>query len=468
MTSRAVSFLLKPGVTPLLILVLLIFASACAPKTAPPAAPTDPRFPDFIFPKPATETSGDITFQHESAWRFLQAGDVKAAERGFSLLVRRTPTFYPAQAGLGYAALARKDAKTALMHFDQAIAADAQYAPALAGRGRALLALQQPGRALESFDAALAVDPSLSSIRSTADVLRLQGMQGGVEDARKAAAEGRLSDARAGYERAILTSPQSPFLFRELAAVELREGMMSAALAHAQKALELEPADPRNHIALADVLEAQGDIARAIEELSAAAAAEPNDALTRRIASLRDRTAAAAMPAEYRQIETSEGITRAQLAALIGVELAPVLNSAPQRNAALLTDVRGHWAAEWIIPVTRAGFMEALPNHSFQPNGIVRRADLAGSISRMLNVIAAGNPQLAGRLRAARRKFADVPAGHLNYPSVSVAVESGALTVAEDGSFQLARPVSGAEALAAVRRLQELTRGAGGPAGFNR
>ena len=132
------------------------------------------------------------------------------------------------------------------------------------------------------------------------------------------------------------------------------------------------------------------------------------------------------------------------------------MKRAPERSGSVVTDVRGSWAAEWILPVARAGFMEVFPNHTFQPEAIVRRGDLAAAVSRMLRVIAAAKPQLAARLRAARGTFTDVPPGHLSYPAASVAVEGGVMAPLEDGSFQLARPVSGVEALAAIRKLQEL------------
>ena len=441
----------------IVILVLAAAASSCAPKTAvPPVAPGEPRFPEFVFPKAAPDATADLQFQHETAWRFLQAGDLKAAERGFSSVVKQSPGFYPAEAGLGYTALARKDYKAALAHFERALAASSPYAPALVGRAQAYLAINEHARALESFDAALAADPSLVTVRHNADVLRLQVMQGGVGSARKAADEGRLADARAAYEQAILSSPQSPFLFRELALVELRDGRLPAALVHARKAVELEPGDSRNHIALGDVLEAQGDYPKAIEALTAAAAADPNEALNRRLEALRGKGALAALPEAYRAIETSPSITRAQLAALIGVQLDDVVKRAPERGGSVVTDVRDSWAAEWILPVTRAGFMEVFPNHTFQPNAVVRRGDLAAAVSRMLRAIAAGKPQLAARLQGARGKFTDVPPGHLSYPAASVAVEGGVMAPLEDGSFQLTRPVSGAEALAAIRKLQEL------------
>ena len=51
--------------------------------------------------------------------------------------------------------------------------------------------------------------------------------------------------------------------------------------------------------------------------------------------------------------------------------------------------------------------------------------------------------------------------GHLNYPAASLAVEAGVMTTAPDGSFQLTRPVTGAEAVAAVDKLAELARPSG-------
>jgi hypothetical protein len=55
-----------------------------------------------------------------------------------------------------------------------------------------------------------------------------------------------------------------------------------------------------------------------------------------------------------------------------------------------------------------------------------------------------------------RHRFPDVSAGHLAYPAASLAVEAGVMRPLEDGTFQLARAVTGAEAVAAVKKLEEL------------
>jgi len=442
------------------VAAMLLSAASCAPKTAVVTAPVAgaARFPEFVYPAPPAGMAGRVPLErHLTGWNALQSGDLRTADRSFAAAVKEAPGFYPAEAGLGYVALARKDARAALAHFDRALAPDATYAPALAGRGEALLSLGNREQALASFQAAVSADPSLTALGSRIEVLRFREVQEEVAAARKASEAGRLPEARAAYERALARSPQSPFLYRELSAVDRREGNMAAALEHAQKASALEPNDPRNLIAIAETYEAQGEMAKAIDVYGAAVALEPNPAIDARIDALAETIAFAAMPPEYRSIETAPSVTRAQLAALVGVRLDALLKRAPRGNAAIISDTRGNWAAPWILSVTRAGIMDAYPNHTFQPNAVVRRGDLAMAASRVLSLIAAEKPAAAAAWRSARRRFPDLSQGHLSYPAASLAVQAGVMTTLEDGSFQLSRPVTGAEAVAAVKKLDELS-----------
>jgi tetratricopeptide (TPR) repeat protein len=287
-------------------------------------------------------------------------------------------------------------------------------------------------------------------------VLRFQGLQGGVAAARKAAAGSRLAEARAAYAGAISASPQSPFLYRELAIVEQRDGQLQAALQHIQHAIELDANDPRNFVVQADVLEAIGQYEQAANALTTAAALEPSDVLNDRIDALRAKAAYAAMPPELKAIESAERITRGQLAGLIGTRLEALVKRAPRRSTAVITDTRGHWAAPWIITVARAGFMEVYPNHTFQPAAIVQRGDLALTASQVLSVVAAEQPRLAASWRNARRKFADLSPGHQRYRAAAIAVEAGVMQMLENDAFQVSRPVTGPEAIAAVNRLANL------------
>ncbi len=442
-----------------IVAALLVVAAGCAPKRAPALPPsTTPHFPDFVFPSiPSQLASPGIGALHELGWQWLQAGDSKAADRNFTAALRQSPGFYPAEAGLGYSALARKEAKEAAAHFDRALTANASYAPALAGRGEALLALGQRDQALASFEAAAAADPQLVAMRSRIEVLRFRGLQDDVDAARKAADAGRLPEARTLYERTIAASPDSPFLYRELAIVEKREGNLTAALTHAQKAATLNPTEPRNFTAIGDIYEAQSEFAKAVDAYSTAIALEPSEALESKLDDLRARAAFATMPEEYRNIASAPTVTRAQLAALIGVRLEDLLKRAPRSNSVVITDTRGSWAAPWILTTARAQVMEVYPNHTFQPAQTVRRGELAQAASRVLSLIAPTNPRLAALLKNARVRFSDVSPGHLSYTAAASVVETGVMSAASDGSFQLSRPATGEEAVAAVNRLVELS-----------
>ena len=439
-------------------LVLLIGACAKTPASLP-STPGAPKFADFVFPSgPPTLAAAPIWERHRAAWSTLQAGDTRAADRGFATVLKVEPGFYPAEAGLGYTALARKDTAAALGHFDRALAANAAYAPALAGKGEALLAAGRTEAALEAFQAAIAADPALTPLRSRVDVLKFRGIQQHIESARKAADAGRTEEARREYLAAIAASPQSAFLYRELAVVERRGGDTASALIHAGQAVGLDPSDARALTLIAEVHEANREWSKAAEAYAAVNAVEPSDAVAMKADAMRERAAFEALPAEYRGIESAPTITRAQLAALLGVRLEDLLRRARSATPAVMTDVRGNWAAPWILAVTRAGVMEPFANHAFQPNASVRRVDLARASSRVLALIGNEKPRLAEKWRDARPRFADVGAGHLSYPAAARAVSAGVMSPLDGETFQLTRPVTGAEAIDTVTKLATLAK----------
>jgi tetratricopeptide (TPR) repeat protein len=437
---------------------MLVLAAGCGPRRLElPPTVTAARYPDYVFPAVVADLGTPAAQErHHAGWLWLQAGDLKAAERNFQAALKLSNDFYPAEAALGYVGLAKNDQDQALDHFARAIVANPRYAPALVGRGEALLALGQREMALASFEAAVGTDPNLSALRTRIEVLRVRGQQEDVAAARKASEAGRLDEARRLYEEAITASPESPFLYRELAAVLRQQGALDEALPQAARAAELDPTDPRAQVLLGEVHEARKELPNAVSAYEAALALEWSDALERRIETLREALALAAMPAEFQQIESASALSREQLAALVGVRLDDLLKRVQRPNPVVITDTRGSWAVPWIMAVTRAGVMEVYPNHTFQPSAPVRRGELADAASRVLSLIAAENPSLAASWRTAKRQFSDVPPAHLSYPAASLTVEAGVMQPLPDGSFQLARPVTGAEAVAAVKKLEEI------------
>lgn len=446
-----------------LVLGLMTVAS-CASTTSmtPAGAPAYPNVPALTVPD-SLAASADIRSRHDTAWRHLQAGDLRAAERDFTEILRREAGFFPAETGLGYLASIANNNEEAARRFDRAIAADDRYLPALLGRLDVALSTGDDVAALASSERILAVDPSRDDLRAERDVLRLRVIQGQLARATDARAAGALDQAQAALDEALAMVPDSAVVLREVARVELARGALDEAEAHIRRSLELDPGDAETHAVLGEVLEGQGRWRAGAAAYRAALAIDPRSEWRDRANALTDRADFEALPAEFRAIPSATRVSRGQLAALLGIRLESALTRAPRRVTVVLTDVRTHWALSWILPVVRAGWMEPYANHTFQPANELRRSDLAMTVWRIVQDLSANRAQGAqdvARWRRSRPNIPDVPQTHLAYDAIAGALASGAMGTGEGDRFQPNRLVTGADVISAVARLEQLA-GAG-------
>jgi tetratricopeptide (TPR) repeat protein len=434
--------------------------AGCAAK-APVVTPGAPRYPDYPFPAvpQGTQTAAAVVGAHEQAWALLQSGDARRAAQGFAAVLKKQPGFYPSRAGAGFVELARQDFKAALAAFDAALKSAPQYGPALVGRGDALFGLGREAEGLASLEAAVVADPGLADVQRRVEALRFRRVQEAIGAAQAAAQAGRWEEARARYLGALAASPDSAFLYRDLAEVERRAGRVDDALAHAQEAVARDPSDGSAQLLLGEVFEEQGLWDDALKAYEAAQRLDAGPETADRIARVRQRSEAARLPGEYRAIPEASRVTRGDLAALIGIRLDAFTRASSRSTPVLVTDVRGHWAQAWILAVVRAGFMEVYNNHTFQPRATVRRSDLAQAVSRVLATVAAHDPARSAAWREARVRFSDIGPGHLHYAAASTAVAAGVLKAADGEAFQPSRPITGAEAVDAVTRLEPIVEG---------
>jgi len=431
--------------------------SACAPKVVPVPTVTAPKFPDFPQPAvPPAFANSPVAAALTRGWTYLQAADFKSAQREFSTALTAAPDFYPAETALGYVELAQKDPKAALPHFDRALERERNDVPALLGKGRASIALNREADARAAFEAALAADPSLGDVRRQVEVLKFRGIEQNIARARQLSRQGHVDEAIEAYTAAIASSPESPFLYREIAVLERQKNNPEAALADFRKAVALDPTDAKSIAQIGEILESREDLEGADKAYVDSLALEANADVEKRLDALRERIALAKLPAEYRALDQAPQITRGDLAALIGIRLGGLLQNDRRRDGALATDIRTHWASTWITPVVRAGVMEPFANHTFQPRGLVRRSDFAQVVARLLARVGALHPGQAKAWEGVRLKFGDLSASHIAYPAASAAVASGVMKTGPDNTFQPTRPVTGAEAIDAIAKLEAL------------
>ena len=431
-------------------LLAIALVAACAVKTAPPLPPTL-KYPEFVYPAPVPPAAREA-MAVDRGWRFLQNDDLSGAEREFAGALKIAPDSAAAKAGEGYVSLARHDDMRALEHFDLALRGAPAYAPALVGRGLTLLSVNRDRDARAAFEAAMKADPSLTSLSARIDVLKFREIQNLIAAARTAMNAGRLDEARTAYQRAIAATPDSAELYRELGMVERRSRNAAAALEQFNRAVMLDPADAVSLAQSGELLEERGDFAGAETAFRNAHNVDPSAGYDRKADAVAARNREAVLPAEYRALPSAPQITRGDLAALIGIRLEDLLRQAP-RTAEVITDTAGHWASAWITEVAAAAVMPPFDNHTFQPRAAVRRVDLAEAVNALLRIAGRTRPALQARI-ASRPTIPDVSTSHLNYPAVAASVSAGILPLVEGGRFDTERPVSGADAIAAIDRLR--------------
>jgi tetratricopeptide (TPR) repeat protein len=447
----------------LLTVITTMGLAACArPMPVPVVAPGMERFPEYPLPVVSPELMGDrrAAEAHDRGWRFLQSGDLRNAERTFQEVLRRTPSFYPTEAAMGFARLAQGNDRDALAAFDRALAYRVTYLPALVGRAEALLELGREADAFDTYQRVLAVAPDHPVALRRADVLRFRMVQQDVAAGRAAREAGDLAGARDALGRALQAAPDSAFLYRDLAHIarDLDDPAEAARLVN--RALEIDAEDAASYALRGELRERSGDMDGALADYRRATSLDAGlIEVASRIARIDAERAEAAVPAEFKAIRESPRLTRGDLAALLAYRLPVLLQ--PQRAPMVITDARRHWAQDAILQVTRAGAMEVFPNHTFQPGTPMTRGDLAMTVNRVLMLLAARAPGAAQAWRDARLTFSDIRPGNVLYPAISRSVASGVLTPAEGQVFGARRPVTGAEGAEAIERLARITAGAG-------
>jgi tetratricopeptide (TPR) repeat protein len=440
------------------MVALGVLVGAACTVNPPPTVITTPKYPDFpALTIPAALKPSAVTSQrYDEAWRRLQTGDLSGARRDYAALLQATPGFYPAAAGLGYVALASHDYKEAMSQFTAVLTVDGRYRPALDGRATAALGAGDDVAATSALEAILRVDPTNETARSRLDVVRFRMVQKQIDAGRRAREAGRLDDSQAALESALAAAPSTAVILRELALTELAKSSLTPAESHARKAVQSDPGDPDSLAVLGQVLDKAGKTREAADAYDKAFTLDPRPAWRDRRDALRARADDESLPKEFKAIASSPTVTRGDLAAMIGLRLGDVLAKSSRHVTVVATDARSHWASQWILQVTQAGLMDVFPNHTFQPAGGVRRADLADVVSRLLTMIATEKPIDLPRWKAARPQFSDLSTG-ATYASAALAVASG--TMAADGDrFGASRPATGADLVTAMTRLQQIAR----------
>ncbi|HDP99490.1 MAG TPA: tetratricopeptide repeat protein [bacterium] len=124
------------------------------------------------------------------------------------------------------------------------------------------------------------------------------------------------------------------------------------------------------------------------------------------------------------------------------------------------TDIKGHWAENWIKDIIKAevpGLMP-YPDHTFRPDDSITRANYA-QVMQSIMIMVTADESLATKYIGESSRFPDVPGSHYAYNAISLMVDRGIMSADKmTGAFNLNDNMSGADALLAIRDFQNALR----------
>ena len=399
------------------------------------------------FPEaPATLSSSQQT-TFEQGWQALTTDKLELAARILEGLARERRGDPSVEAALGYLELRTGNRRAAENRFVAALDQEPSMSAAQVGWFLTALAAGENETAFERLQPLGRDHPENPLLREFLPMLQLELAEARLQKGRSLRREERYGEAAEVYREAIEIAPEASGLYIELATVEVAAGEFQNAAEHAAQAIELDPGNLEAYRIRGDALREVGDLEFALEAYRQAMLRSPEDS---ELAELYQETRRAfereRLPSQYFSIAESARLSREGLAALLFVKLRPVFGDVSRRADVIITDIGDSWARQAIRDVVAARILDVYPNHTFQPEALVRRADLAVAFANAMRALAPGEtPQ-----RPSDVVIADVPPDHLNYPPVALSVSLGLLATDRSGEFEPQRFVTGSEAAAAA------------------
>jgi len=120
------------------------------------------------------------------------------------------------------------------------------------------------------------------------------------------------------------------------------------------------------------------------------------------------------------------------------------------------TDIDKHWAKNWIEIAmdTPIRGLQPFPDHTFQPDVLITRANYAQMIEDLLLAVGAIAEADTTKYIGEESHFPDVRSDHFAYNAINNCVSRGIMKAEMDGSFGIDKHISGADALLIIREIK--------------
>jgi tetratricopeptide (TPR) repeat protein len=404
-------------------------------------------------PAAVMEVPQKLKKDYDKLWtRFLAGREDAKVVKDLDKLLKKQKDFSAAVTIEAYIALYEHQDPSAAQKFEQVLSTNPGNRIALYYLAELAFAHGDYARSSDLYSKLLAVDKTRTDVEAKRQKSLLLATEDLLQSAAKAEEEKRLLVAEEFYRQTLGIAPLEPAFHARLAELLVKEQKWDEALVHYRTQLELGGRNPGVERNIAEALMNLGRTEEARDVLDRLRKeGSVDESLDAKVNELEDLGRWGNDIELFREIKSTQALTREQLAALI-IRYFPQVAEFRQ-NPQIVTDTQDSWARTEVQVVVGVGLIDPFPNHTFQPSVPVTRGDFALAIAllfRLLSVSPSTVPPIP---------VTDLDSGNALYPEIQLVLGHGLMALDSAGIFNINGEVSGEEAVPAVERLLRLSHG---------
>ena len=401
---------------------------------------------DFHLPAIQGGDSADVHFRQ--GWQQLKNGDSDSAYKSFQLSDVRLDK---KQAAFGYVFLARRKYSAAADQFAAALETNPDNLEA--GMGMAMIH-EFEGDTAEAYRAygnLLVKAPDDAWVKLKHESIRTSATQEHLLEAENAKNTDKAKYIRA-LEQAAWYSPDMAAITLQIADYYHDENEWQRSLPFYEAVLEKDAHNEAVLLKLAALYEKKENFDMALVTLDRLLALKPGDPfLEAEKKRIRESIQELNLPEKFKRIFFKTEINREELAALIGYYFEPfiTMDLAP----AIITDIDGSFAREYIIKVCTSAIMNARPDHTFDRFSTPDRASFAVILNSLIQYLGKSGRKLSFSPMPSASAAADLSPLHKNYETIKFLVNAQVLPLDAENKFNPTRAVSPADVIYALKKI---------------
>jgi len=391
-----------------------------------------------------TEFTLDERITTEEAWKNLRQDNGSRAQRILSRLGVESPAYH---VGLGYAFFLLGEYQASEENFKTA----SNYYPdmALIHLGLAQL-YQNTGRensAFAEYREVLKKNPEHSWAKKEYEALKTKKTEEALKEGSDFLARGNRERSKETFLIALYYSPDSTKAHLALAEIYKAEDKLQNALVHLKAASSSESENPEILKDYAETLLLTEQYAKSLEIYEQILEMQPdNQDIQSRIENLKNRLGIFELPSQYHNILSKEATSREEMAALLAVKFKGIIDETKAKPP-IIIDISTSWASKFILTTTSLGILEIYPNHTFQPQKIITRAEMTEILLRLINLLKKKDYPLLQQFPPEKIQISDVSPDNYYHNPITQIISYQIMDLDAEKAFRPEQPVSGQEAI---------------------